>query len=363
MAGFARRTAIGARVVVIVAMAVSFAQTGTSSAWAVTYGLFQTQEDFSYSNPTVPYDGPVQDPSGGFILSTTNAFDADGATISAQTGSVGTAGSLQLAPNGSGNFSSQLFSFIDPNSASGYSAVPYNANSSFVGNFFSAFNGTLGGVLSYSWARPTSLGAGTYFGVFPLLNFSGGGYQYVIPLYSNGGETVTNSLVIGGVPYTQYTDNIVYQASLSAYNASANPYLQVGFVYNSDFYANNLNAGNPLANAPFYMDNITARPINLGDINLDGSVNAKDIAAMEAALAVGATTYASTHYMPSLGYFQALADLNHDGQFTNADLQKLLGYLIAGNGSASAVPEPASLVLLGLAAPALVAAARRYRKV
>jgi hypothetical protein len=48
-----------------------------------------------------------------------------------------------------------------------------------------------------------------------------------------------------------------------------------------------------------------------------------------------------------------LGDLNADGAFNNLDLQGLITYLKTGHGSVSAVPEPASIALVGLAIPML----------
>jgi hypothetical protein len=60
-----------------------------------------------------------------------------------------------------------------------------------------------------------------------------------------------------------------------------------------------------------------------------------------------------------------LADLNNDNLTSNADVQALIVLLANGGGSApgggslSAVPEPGSIVLAGLALPALAYALRR----
>jgi hypothetical protein len=85
----------------------------------------------------------------------------------------------------------------------------------------------------------------------------------------------------------------------------------------------------------------------VGDINQDGHVDASDIVALEQALADPAG-YASLHPSLSSSAISFLLDVNDDGQDNNADLQALANYLIAGHGSTSPVPEPASLLLLGL---------------
>lgn len=86
-----------------------------------------------------------------------------------------------------------------------------------------------------------------------------------------------------------------------------------------------------------------------GDFNRDGHVDASDIASMQAALSDLNGWYAA---MTALGLNptqeKLIADVNKDGVVNNADLQKLLGILASGGGS-EAVPEPASVMLLGLA--------------
>ncbi len=96
-----------------------------------------------------------------------------------------------------------------------------------------------------------------------------------------------------------------------------------------------------------------------GDMNFDGHVNAKDIAAMQLAL-TNTSSYLSTNFgngtPSSHGVTSAnigsYADVTGGTTFNNSDEQALLTYLIAGHGSATAVPEPTSFVLAGLSAAA-----------
>jgi len=113
----------------------------------------------------------------------------------------------------------------------------------------------------------------------------------------------------------------------------------------------------------FYFDN--ARFYTPGDMNNDGHVDAGDIKAMELAL-TNPTAYKNTYFNGNSNFvlsdLATLGDVNGDGKFNNADVQALSSYLIAGNGSTSTVPEPASLTLLGFATATLLWAARKKRK-
>jgi hypothetical protein len=103
---------------------------------------------------------------------------------------------------------------------------------------------------------------------------------------------------------------------------------------------------------------ITALITPPGDVNFDGHVDAKDIAAMMKAM-TNETGYAQSVGV-SKSELETVGDVNGDGKFNNADLQKLLNILKTGRGSTS-VPEPASYSLALLALGGFVAlAARRY---
>ena len=96
-----------------------------------------------------------------------------------------------------------------------------------------------------------------------------------------------------------------------------------------------------------------------GDYNQDGHVNGFDIAAAMAALTDLAT------YQSGLGLSGSelvqIGDLTSDGKVNNLDLQGLLTYLIQGNGSVAAVPEPGTLALLGMGVASLLMIGERKR--
>jgi autotransporter-associated beta strand protein len=95
----------------------------------------------------------------------------------------------------------------------------------------------------------------------------------------------------------------------------------------------------------------------LGDVNQNQHVDAADILPFEQALA-NVSGYELAH---SFDYadVEDIMDINGDGVVNNSDLQAFLSYLQGGNGSNSSVPEPSSLLLLGLALPAVWAVSRR----
>jgi formylglycine-generating enzyme len=98
-----------------------------------------------------------------------------------------------------------------------------------------------------------------------------------------------------------------------------------------------------------------------GDVNSDGHVNANDISAMMQAL-TNEASYSQTSGI-STSDLEMLGDVNVDGQFTIADLQKLQNVLKAGGGSADPVPEPSAAVLAGLGLMGMILCAKRNAKV
>ncbi len=118
----------------------------------------------------------------------------------------------------------------------------------------------------------------------------------------------------------------------------------------------------------WYVDNFrfTNSILKLGDFNNDGHVDAKDIAAMQAALTNTAGYEANPTGLSgqtlSAQDMLTIGDVNGDGKFNNADLQALILDLKSGKGSVATVPEPTSLVLLGLTVPVMGFVARKSRR-
>ncbi len=106
--------------------------------------------------------------------------------------------------------------------------------------------------------------------------------------------------------------------------------------------------GDDGTNAKIGLDNIQAiaAPV-AGDFDLNGVRNALDIPAMLTAL-TDLNLYKSAHQLDAAGLL-AVGDVNADGKVNNADMQGLLNALHPGGGSISAVPEPATLSLAGIA--------------
>ncbi len=98
----------------------------------------------------------------------------------------------------------------------------------------------------------------------------------------------------------------------------------------------------------------------LGDFNRDGLVTVADISAMMQAL-TDLKTYQATYSLTNAQLIE-IGDLDGSGQVTDADLQALINLLAngGGNGSLTVVPEPGSIVLLGLGVLAI--ALRRHSR-
>ena len=99
----------------------------------------------------------------------------------------------------------------------------------------------------------------------------------------------------------------------------------------------------------------------VGDFSGDGQVNSgTDINLMLKALS-DPSAYEQSHQL-SDGDFLTIADVNHDGKITNADIQPLLDLIATnGGGSLAAVPEPASWLLVAVGTLGVVCLLRRKR--
>jgi hypothetical protein len=97
----------------------------------------------------------------------------------------------------------------------------------------------------------------------------------------------------------------------------------------------------------------------VGDINLDGHVDARDVAAMEYVFTnpiVLFQEYVESHGL-TLSQANFVADVNGDGVISNLDVQSLIS-LVANNAASSggqltAVPEPATQTLSVIGASVL----------
>jgi hypothetical protein len=289
----------------------------TASAYAAGgLSLWTTMDDFS----VVPSGnaGWNQGNAGEQTLTPVTTPDSDGSAIDGAgnfttPGAAGTPGALSV------QWGSGTFNFF------------YSPDLIHIPDLL-AVMGTQG-IVKYDFKPPT-IHVGTYFSLGLILNYD----NHFGPFFLGTPSATANA-------NGYFTNTITYTGFVAA---NAVNYFQMGVIYNSDY--------SPLD--PYYVDNF--RLIGQGDFNEDGHVDAKDISSMESAL-TNPTAYENTFGLTAANLI-TIGDFNGDGQFTNADLQGFLNYLKNGKGGTSAVPEPASLVLLGLAIPALTSLAYRRRK-
>jgi hypothetical protein len=166
------------------------------------------------------------------------------------------------------------------------------------------------------------------------------------------GKEVDFYLASQGVIVNQWT-----QVDLSTLSSATRLYFNL---YSSDVGIFGMNTP-----SYFALDDVQFSPNRtLGDFNLDGHVDARDIKAMEAALANlqgyqhGGNTQAAN--LSDTDLLQ-IGDLNGDNKINGADLQKLLNVLKSGGGSTS-VPEPTTFPLLAIGGLAWLFSYRKARR-
>ncbi len=89
------------------------------------------------------------------------------------------------------------------------------------------------------------------------------------------------------------------------------------------------------------------RAIMRGDFNRDG-LKSSARHCLDVAVLTNPSGFQTAHGLAN-SEFLAIADVNQDGQITNADLQSLLLLLKSGGQSANTVPEPSGLALMASA--------------
>ncbi len=102
-------------------------------------------------------------------------------------------------------------------------------------------------------------------------------------------------------------------------------------------------------------DWVTNNLVPYGDFDRDGTTTTTDIAAMLQALTDLPAYEAAQHLTPE--ELVGFGDMNGDGQIDNRDIQGLLDYIAATNGSGvtAAVPEPAAYLMAIITGLALIA--------
>ncbi|HZZ26550.1 MAG TPA: dockerin type I domain-containing protein [Pirellulales bacterium] len=308
----------------------------------------------SWNNTSDPtFDGWAVPPSYS-----TNNFNNFAATYSTTTGVTNGVAALAISST--------------PANDAGQTTEVQNGNT-VSGPFGPDYGQMLEGPYTQSWTKILAHAAGLEFDVYTppgsfgffeqwdvdLSNADAGFgksiYNYYYLATSIGNETTLQyfftpppafQTVFGTDAYNAIvSSNAAYQAALATSTNPTQILIQTGGGYTA-------------GNETMYVDNLRAF-YALGDFNFDHHVDSSDITAMESML-TNMSAYESTNLLTNNDMLQ-IGDFNNDGVVNNVDLQGLLDYLIAGNGSVAGVPEPASLLLLELAVPALVVVARRRR--
>ena len=157
-------------------------------------------------------------------------------------------------------------------------------------------------------------------------------------------------------PFSLVNDGVWHHISFSLSSTNLLPYLNppplsqvlsdaggTGLAEIRILAASSLTATGDSGNYRLGIDNITAvvTPVH-GDWDRNGTVNSNDVQAMLNAL-TDLNAYKLAKGLDDTGLV-ALGDFNNDQEITNADIQPFLDFVSTGQGSLSAVPEPATLV-------------------